>query len=77
MANIIAKIKELIAIYKAISDIQSILQSVAPELKGDVMKLATDIDDVISKFQASPNVVDDNLVPALQAISAWLKKISA
>ena len=77
MKNIIQSIKDLIAIYKAIVELRAILESVAPELKADVKKLAEDIDSVIAKVQASPNELDDKIVPLLSQISAWLKKVSA
>lgn len=77
MQSILAKIAELVKIYKAVVELRAILDNAAPELKADIRELAEDIDNVIAKVQASPNDLDDKLVPVLTTISTWLKKISA
>ena len=77
MAKLIQQIKDLIAIYKAIKGLQQILSDVTPELKADIQALAKDIDEVIAKISATPDTLDDKVIPFLQVISDWLKKISS
>lgn len=77
MTKIIQTIKDIVAVYKAIVELREILESVTPELKADVAKIAADIDGIIVKVQASPNELDDKVVPLLTTISTWLKKVSA
>ena len=77
MANIIKKIGEIVNIYKAIVGLKQIFESVQPELKEDIRKVAADIDEIICKVQDSPSELDDRIVPLLKPISEWLKKISA
>lgn len=77
MQSILSKIAELVKIYRAVVELRAILDSATPELKADIKALAEDIDSVISKVVASPNDLDDKLVPVLTTISTWLKKISA
>jgi hypothetical protein len=77
MNNLIQKIKDLVAIYKAYLEIKKLLEDMTPELKEDVKNLAKDVDDIIAKIQATPNTFDDSVIPYLVKLSDWLKKISA
>lgn len=75
--QIIGQIKEVVAVLKAFKEVKIILAKVAEDLKAPIHQIAIDIDELIVALQESENTFDDKLIPALETLSAWLRKISA
>ena len=78
LKKIIADIQEAIAVLTSIRTIIGLVTAkLSAEAKEAAKTAAEALDAAIAVFQESPNEMDDKLIPALQKVSDWLKKISA